>query len=94
MAKLSKEACDGLRKLRTDLRQAQSTTTRKIGPIQRDLDNDGNEVAGDLVAVVESHIFEDLAAEDATIKEILQVMCEEGAKDRSFRMEKEMGTIR
>jgi hypothetical protein len=65
-----------------------------MGPAQRELRDDSKPVASDLVDILQDHMFNDLDDEDNAVKDIVQKLCEGGAKDRSFTMEKEMGDIR
>jgi len=85
--KLSESTCDGLRNVRTEIRETNSKAITTLGQAVRELEDADNEAAADLAEILEGHLFEDNKATEGTIVDVLEMFCEEGARDRNAAVE-------
>lgn len=78
---LSESTCDGLRDLRTEIRQTNNKARRFLGKTVRELEDADNEAAADLAEVLDGHLFEDNKATEGTVVDVLEMFCEEGTRN-------------
>jgi len=79
--KLSESTCDGLRDVRTEIRETNSKALTTLGQAVRELEDADNEAAADLAEDFEGRVFESTVDTEEAIVDVLELFCEEGARD-------------